>query len=180
MNCAEATCDLQQEAGGRRPSDVWPFTYAPTRRLEQDSYTLVCDNTLETVSKPPVVVGRIDNSSSDNRTEQDLEGGARLFDAGLAEDQSDMEPGGPIGKNRSLIEATPQSYLDARGPVHREIVLGATRQELQGLIDNNMYCEAAGRTEAHLRQIAAHLESDLGWGSSTGEDSTDGNEASSH
>lgn len=67
------------------------------------------------------MLGRVDNSG-DDRVDEDLENILRVFHhALLAKDQSKLQPGGPIGKHWSLVEAETASYSGTCDSTHRNI-----------------------------------------------------------
>lgn len=66
----------------------------------------------------------------------------------MAEDKSNVQPGGPIRKHPSLVEVESQLCRVVCDLVHRDTWLGAMRQELQRLMGNNTFDTAeltAGR-----------------------------------
>lgn len=48
------------------------------------------------------------------------------------ENQSNLQLDGRTGEHRFLVEAEPQSHSAVGDPTHRDITLGAMRQEVQG------------------------------------------------
>lgn len=88
------------------PEDDIPRRYCRTRGkpgLKEDNSTVVGDNASEFAWKPQVLFDRVGDSGND-RVERNLEDEMQASHARLADDQLNLQPDKPIGKNLSLVE----------------------------------------------------------------------------